>query len=500
LASAFHFIGVTMAKLLNNRYRILQTLGNGGCGETFLAEDTHMPSLRKCVIKHLKPATRDPATYKIIKQRFEREAAILEMSSQLTVQIPTLHAYFTENHEFYLVQDWIEGKDLARLIAETGSLTEPEVRDFLISILKVLDVIHAQGIIHRDLKPANIIRREKDNLPILIDFGAVKEVLNTGVAQDGSPVTTTLVIGSLHYMAPEQTLGHPVFASDLYALGLTTIFMLTAKTPPEWKVAGASSNAWQPFAPNVSPALMNTLNKAISPETQERFASAREMLQALDLHDTMIGPPPPVFGSAPVKHEEIDRGFQPSVLVILALNSAILLIFLIGFYNHFSEHQRKVESDAASRIASQVKEQAASSASLKQAIEEQEKTQEALVAGEIYRVVQIGNNTEATINYKVLNENGIWVDWSIGSGKTNQPSLKNQGIIIKFVTNPKKASYEWNWQQYTLAGTPVIGHKPTDTEKNSADRYHFDKKLTMPFFLDEKSTFEIVLYADKKQP
>jgi serine/threonine protein kinase len=109
-----------MSELLNNRYRILQTLGSGGFGDTFLAEDTNSPSKRQCVIKRLKPKTDDAATWEIIKERFEREAAILEKLGEESSQIPSLKAYFDENHEFYLVQDWTERHQFGFWILDFG--------------------------------------------------------------------------------------------------------------------------------------------------------------------------------------------------------------------------------------------------------------------------------------------------------------------------------------------------------------------------------------------
>jgi serine/threonine-protein kinase len=103
-----------MRIILDNRYKILQNIGSGGFGETFLAQDIHMPSGRRCVIKQLKPVTNNPQVYQIVKERFQREAAILEELGNLNNQIPSLYAYLESAGQFYLVQQYIEGVTLAK--------------------------------------------------------------------------------------------------------------------------------------------------------------------------------------------------------------------------------------------------------------------------------------------------------------------------------------------------------------------------------------------------
>ena len=219
------------AVLLNNRYRILETLGRGGFGETYLTEDTHMPSGRKCVLKQLKPIIKNPKTPLWIKERFQREAAILEELGQGSNQIPRLYAYFSENDKFYLVQEWIEGLTLDQYWSQEGNLHRDEVRQILLQLLPVLDYVHSRRIIHRDIKPENIILRQGDKIPFLIDFGAVKEAIATEVNEDSSS-SFSASIGTPGYMSSEQAAGRPIYSSDLYSLGLTMIFLLTGKSPP----------------------------------------------------------------------------------------------------------------------------------------------------------------------------------------------------------------------------------------------------------------------------
>ncbi|MFM7405489.1 MAG: protein kinase domain-containing protein, partial [Cuspidothrix sp.] len=256
--------------LLNNRYQVIQVLGAGGFGETFLAEDTYMPSRRRCVIKQLKPISNDPKTYQIIQQRFEREAATLEYLGEANEQIPKLYAYFSENGQFYLVQEWIHGQTLTSLIQSQGELDEKNVEEILLSLLSVLDYVHSKGIIHRDIKPDNIILRQIDNRPVLIDFGAVKETIRTVVNAVGHP-TQSLVIGTPGFMPSEQAIGRPVYATDIYSLGLTAIYLLTGKYPQELETHPHTGQIlWQQYGRGVSPQLGMVLTQAIEPRPGDR--------------------------------------------------------------------------------------------------------------------------------------------------------------------------------------------------------------------------------------
>ncbi|MBN3922755.1 serine/threonine protein kinase [Nostoc sp. NMS4] len=268
--------------LLNNRYQVIQVIGAGGFGETFLAEDVHLPSRRRCVIKQLKPITNnDPQTYQLIQQRFEREATTLEYLGESSHQIPKLYAYFSENGQFYLVQEWIHGQTLTKIVETKGFESETAVRQILLSLLSVLDYVHSKGIIHRDIKPDNIILRSVDGEPVLIDFGAVKETIRSVVNSPGYP-TRSLVIGTPGYMPSEQAVGRPVYATDIYSLGLTAIYLLTGKHPQELVTDLKTGEIlWQQHAPNVSSQLVAVLNQAIKPHAGDRYSTASKMLHAL---------------------------------------------------------------------------------------------------------------------------------------------------------------------------------------------------------------------------
>jgi serine/threonine protein kinase len=284
--------------LLNNRYRVLRVLGDGGFGETFLAEDTQMPSGRRCVIKQLKPIADNPQVYQLVQERFQREAAILEELGEGSYQIPALYAYFVENGQFYLVQEYIEGQTLTQLIQQ-GALSETTVKEILINILPVLDYVHAKGMVHRDIKPDNILIRSSDRKPVLIDFGAVKETMGTTVTVSGNPAQS-IVIGTPGFMPMEQSVGRPVFSSDIYSLGLTAIYLLVGKLPQELATNPSTGEiVWRNFAWSVSPSFAAVIDRAIQPIARDRYSNAREILTALQALQNPVAPTIPVQQSIP---------------------------------------------------------------------------------------------------------------------------------------------------------------------------------------------------------
>jgi serine/threonine protein kinase, bacterial len=280
-----------MSPLLDNRYRVLQVLGGGGFGETFLAEDTKMPSNRQCVIKQLKPIANDPKMYKLLQDRFQREAAILEELGEMHPHIPKLYASFTEDSKFYLVQEWIDGQTLTAKLKSEGKLDETNVKKLIAGILQILDYVHGKGIIHRDIKPDNIILRSSDRHPVLIDFGAVKETVST--TQDPKQVVSSIIIGTPGFMASEQAAGRPFFASDIYSLALTAIYLLTGKLPQELGTNPQTGEIlWHEYVPHLSPNFRATIDRAIQFHPRDRFGSAKEMLSALQSNDPTLMMPP----------------------------------------------------------------------------------------------------------------------------------------------------------------------------------------------------------------
>jgi len=283
-------------QLLGDRYRIIRVLGRGGFGETFLAEDTQMPSGRRCVIKQLKPIVNNPQIYQLVQERFGREAAILEELGGASAQIPALYAYFQASGQFYLVQEWVEGETLTALRSQ-GMMSESAVREILLSLLPVLDYVHSKRIIHRDIKPDNIILRG-DGKPVLIDFGAVREIMGTVVNSQGN-ATSSIVIGTPGYMPSEQAAGRPVYSSDLYSLGMTAIYLLTGRSPQQLETDSQTGEVvWRQFALNISPTFAGILDRAIAYHPRDRYPTALSMLDALR-KDAPIAPTLP-FHRQPV--------------------------------------------------------------------------------------------------------------------------------------------------------------------------------------------------------
>jgi len=269
-----------MSNLLDNRYRVTSVLGSGGFGETYLAEDTKMPSNRRCVIKQLKPVADNPQMYELLQQRFQREAAVLETLGEESRYIPKLYANFTENGLFYLVQEWIDGLTLAETIESNGKWNEDAARKLMISILRTLIYVHDRGIIHRDIKPDNIILRAGE--PVLIDFGAVKETLNINTVPNSSQQVHSIVIGTPGFMASEQAAGRPFFASDLYSLALTAIFALTGQYPQQLGTDSQTGEVlWQSQVMEISANFKAIFTKALQFDPRDRYSSAREMLEAM---------------------------------------------------------------------------------------------------------------------------------------------------------------------------------------------------------------------------
>ena len=282
---------LTPQNLLAGRYQILNLLGAGGFGHTYLAEDTQRPGHPKCVIKHLMPARTDERFFQIARRLFHTEAEILEILGKHD-RIPQLFAYFEEDREFYLVEEFIQGHPIGKEIPLDRRLPESQVVNLLVEILEVIAFIHDRQVIHRDIKPSNIIRRERDGRLCVIDFGAVKQM---SPHSHPNAEELTVAIGTKGYAAPEQLAGHPRLGSDIYSLGAIGIQGLTGIPPCQLRQDSHTGNIlWRHLA-SVRPELADILDKMVRYHFNERYQSAKTVLQELKRIPVAVKVLPPVL-------------------------------------------------------------------------------------------------------------------------------------------------------------------------------------------------------------
>jgi serine/threonine protein kinase len=272
------------AKVLDNRYKLIKKLGAGGFGHTYVARDMRRPGQPMCVVKHLKPASEDAEFIREARRLFNTEAEVLEKLGKHD-QIPQLLAYFEENQQFFLVQEFIEGTPLSQewTTPEPKKITEAEAIALLKDVLGILEFVHNEGVIHRDIKPDNLIRRSSDQKIVLIDFGAVKafQSENAQLESQNGQSRFTVSIGTPGYMASEQMAGRPNFASDLYSLGMVVIRGLTGIEPTELPTNPDTGEVvWKDKA-KVSNGLAMVLTRMTRYSYPQRFQSAREVLQGI---------------------------------------------------------------------------------------------------------------------------------------------------------------------------------------------------------------------------
>ncbi|MDB9380047.1 serine/threonine-protein kinase, partial [Nodularia sphaerocarpa] len=285
---------LAFGQVVNNRYRIIRQLGQGGFGRTYLAEDSHKSS-QTCVLKEFAPQVQAKQDLEKAKELFEREASVLKTLQH--PQIPRFHASLQVQigckDFFFLVQDYIDGDNYDQLLEERQSqgraFSEEEVVKILQEILPVLSYIHSKDVVHRDISPDNLIWRRSDNLPILIDFGGVKQLpASEGFWLTHLGVNNTL-LGKKGY-APEEQLrqGKVFFNSDLYSLAVTVLVLLTGKEPQ--KLYDSYQGIWYWGKEiKVSRELESVLKRMLAYKPSDRYERADQVLQ--DLPSTMTRKP-----------------------------------------------------------------------------------------------------------------------------------------------------------------------------------------------------------------
>lgn len=308
-------------KLFRDRYRVLRMIGRGGFGVTFLATDMSLPGQPLCVIKQLCPKVSDPPALAKARKRFEREATILSKLGSHS-QIPMLLDYFVIDGDFFLIQEYIRGITLARQVRRYGCFSETAAKRFLREMLLVLQYVHHHQVIHRDIKPQNIIRSMEDGRLVLIDFGAVKEEI-AQVGDSTMKTPTTQFVGTMGFAPPEQFALRPVFGSDIYALGVTCLYLLTKKPPLEFRSDRHTGEIQWQNSIELSEPLGKILGKMIKVSLQERYQSVNEILQDLELESSQDNLAGCLVNQVPLSKEKTvsssDKSCSPASKTAIAI-------------------------------------------------------------------------------------------------------------------------------------------------------------------------------------
>ncbi len=271
---------------LGDRYRILRVLGAGGMGVVYQAWDDELGVA--VALKVIRPeAMTDPASAHDVERRFKRE---LLLARQVTHKnVVRIHDISEVNGIKYLTMPFVDGRDLASILRESGTLPVPRALRFAKQIVAGLQAAHDAGVVHRDLKPENIMI-DADDQALIMDFGISRSVTGTGAG-----TVMRAVVGTLEYMSPEQ--GRGIAAdqrSDIYSFGLMLYDMLAGRQrqlTSESAVAELMSRMTQPpptlrtRVPHVPAALEAIVAKCVDPDAERRYQTAAELAAALGALD-----------------------------------------------------------------------------------------------------------------------------------------------------------------------------------------------------------------------
>ncbi|MDY6784496.1 MAG: protein kinase [Cyanobacteriota bacterium] len=330
-----------LGQILRQRYKIIRQLGEGGFGTTYLAEDLDIPVTPKpkCVVKQLHPQMINAD----IVGRFEKEGQVLYRLGQQHDQIPDLFAYFEENGQFYLIQEFIEGRTIESEMEGGRQWNEAETLSFLREVLEVLVFVHQNRVIHRDIKPSNIMRRDRDRKLVLIDFGIVKEISAIATQSPGQSAPT-LAIGTPGYMPSEQMVGQPRLSSDIYALGMTAIRGLTGVEPDSLPTDERGEVVWRNRAA-IGEGLAAILAKMTRYHFRDRYSDATEALQALSespetaAATVAVSPRLPTYATPPTNANATvpasppasgsSRGWLMGIAIAIAASAATAILYSV---------------------------------------------------------------------------------------------------------------------------------------------------------------------------
>jgi serine/threonine protein kinase len=277
-----------IGQMLIDRYLILEKLGSGGFSEIYLARDKATAGYPCRVVKCLRPSLGNSLRVKITRRFFEREAKILKQLGCEYDQIPMLHDYCqeagAEAGQVYLVQEYIEGDRLDHWMTTTSRISPKAVIEILLEVLNILDFVHSHAIIHCDIKPSNLIRRHSDGKLVLIDFGAACYEPQSNLCYDLKNEPVACVMGTEGYMPEEQDRGEFRVSSDLYALGILGIHLLTRVPVQELRRNKYSGELdWQHYLRNIRPShrLVDILDRMARADYRDRYPTAQAVIDDL---------------------------------------------------------------------------------------------------------------------------------------------------------------------------------------------------------------------------
>jgi len=287
-----------LGTLLNNRYQIQKVLGQGGFGRTYLASDDQRFG-ELCVLKEFIPNSKVEYTVQKLRALFEVEAKVLHQINH--PQIPKFLAWFAQKGRLFIVQEYIDGKTYAHLLRERikqGQLfSEAEIVLWLKNLLPVLTYLHERNMVHRDISPDNVMLPNGQSRPMLIDFGLVKQkVTQTWAFRPDTRTSNQSFVGKFGYVPLEQIrMGQCYPCSDLYALGVTAVVLLTGVEPNFLIDRGSLEWRWHSYVA-ISNNLGRILDKMLAEKPKDRYQSAQEVLAELQQHTLPeeIAPRPPI--------------------------------------------------------------------------------------------------------------------------------------------------------------------------------------------------------------
>jgi len=327
-------------KIVGGHYKIIGKEGKVGFGQTYLAQDMRLPGEHRCIIKEITPLNKDPFVLQEAQKRFDSEAKAL-YSLGTYDRIPQVFADFQEDDTFYLVRQFIPGQDLSKELTLGKPLPSDEVIQLLQDILEVLAVVHQQKVIHRDIKPSNLIRRQKDGKILLIDFGAVKEIITLAVNEKGE-IEPINYVGTEGYMPAEQWDGNPKYSSDIYAVGMLCIQALTGLHPISiLSDPDTNEKVWRSLVENISPQFADILDRMVRYHFQNRYQSVAEVSQ--DLQSLLLKGKQQQHrsGNAVIKGLKITVGM--ALIAVTGLTAVIFLLWAVNLYK--SQSNQKVQQE-----------------------------------------------------------------------------------------------------------------------------------------------------------